>query len=811
MVFGEKLIKEFDLFSRPFAFFVGSQKSRTTFIGGFLSLSIICVSLVYFYYIMNLYFSNKIEPKITQSMKIESDLRQIQINESFFMMEMLINGQPLKQYEKQVNKVFLNYNVYYEQYFQNGSSNFTSVILTQCTDPQFTGYQCFDKSSFQYNMDIYNNPLHNISSDYSIQITPCDNSTVSNCATLDEINNLIFQPSNYFQIYTKIRQYDSQERKYKDSYKSEYFYFDPGMITYTRFDLFAATTSVTEGLIVQSTKIQNNIYDYQRIDTYFTQTGIQQRMNISGLAYIVYELNQAHNYITIQHAMITEVLAQFMSIFNSLLTIGILARLLAESYIVEDMNNILLKEYYKKTALRLVQRKEIKKSLVKFGKADIGNKGQIFSSLNIIGKIPSQREVSAEQQKSKIILEVQKKINETNFSEKQRQYFSISFFERIRLFIKKIVGHNSKIETKKDANSDPILYSSLLKQSMKRINIFEVYKDLIKMKMAIKLMLTKDQFAAIQFCGSDICQEESYLQEQNKQVEQFIVNNKEQTKSDQVIPISSNENKLNKHLIPSHQSQSNARNYSAFFKEKNNDDTEKQKNQPIETIKESNNEQSKQIQSENQIALDQFQDQKNLFNSGVILGDQSQKNGKETNFFTSRNLISKINSENTIQLNSPTKFNLSLQDRDNIQSLKINGDQNGLIAISNVSLDCSIEENQIKKQPDQNKGNDIQVQLLQIKSHLDDMDMIEESEEQQEKYLKEFLAKMKDQNQQISFVDKQIYQSLIINEQQVKMIEHLCDLQNNTERKISIDQPGLSKMLTELQQNQQKNNQYNFN
>jgi len=50
-----------------------------------------------------------------------------------------------------------------------------------------------------------------------------------------------------------------------------------------------------------------------------------------------------------------------MSIFNSLLTIGILARLLAESHIVEDMNCILLKEYYKKTALKLVDKREKRK------------------------------------------------------------------------------------------------------------------------------------------------------------------------------------------------------------------------------------------------------------------------------------------------------------------------------------------------------------------------------------------------------------------------------------------------------------------
>jgi len=61
--------------------------------------------------------------------------------------------------------------------------------------------------------------------------------------------------------------------------------------------------------------------------------------------------------------MITEVLAQFMSIFNSLLTIGILAKLLAESHIVEDINSILLKEYYKKTALKLVSKREKKEIL----------------------------------------------------------------------------------------------------------------------------------------------------------------------------------------------------------------------------------------------------------------------------------------------------------------------------------------------------------------------------------------------------------------------------------------------------------------
>ena len=92
----KQLVREFDLFSKPFVFFVGDKKNKSTFVGGFLSLSILVVSIVYFYYLLNMYFSNKIEPKITSSISIENDSISIDIDDSFFIFEMLINGEPLK-------------------------------------------------------------------------------------------------------------------------------------------------------------------------------------------------------------------------------------------------------------------------------------------------------------------------------------------------------------------------------------------------------------------------------------------------------------------------------------------------------------------------------------------------------------------------------------------------------------------------------------------------------------------------------------------------------------------------------------------
>jgi len=93
-------VRSFDLFSKPFVFFVGDKNNRnkTTFIGGLLSLSVLSVSIIYFYYLLNMYFNHKVEPKITSRMSIESSLTELEITENFFIFEMLVNGEPLNQY-----------------------------------------------------------------------------------------------------------------------------------------------------------------------------------------------------------------------------------------------------------------------------------------------------------------------------------------------------------------------------------------------------------------------------------------------------------------------------------------------------------------------------------------------------------------------------------------------------------------------------------------------------------------------------------------------------------------------------------------
>lgn len=47
-----------------------------------------------------------------------------------------------------------------------------------------------------------------------------------------------------------------------------------------------------------------------------------------------------------------------MSIFNCLMITGVIGRMIAESQIIDDMNNMLLREYYKKTSAALIAKKE---------------------------------------------------------------------------------------------------------------------------------------------------------------------------------------------------------------------------------------------------------------------------------------------------------------------------------------------------------------------------------------------------------------------------------------------------------------------
>jgi len=141
-------IKGFDLFNKPFEFFVGEKKNKSTYVGGFLSISVIAVSLAYLYYLLNMYFDNKFEPKITSSMALEDELILLNVNDSFFVFEYLINEVPLNLVEKQLGKKYLSYSVGYAYMDPlNDIDLELDLPLVRCASSKFVDYLCIDPAS----------------------------------------------------------------------------------------------------------------------------------------------------------------------------------------------------------------------------------------------------------------------------------------------------------------------------------------------------------------------------------------------------------------------------------------------------------------------------------------------------------------------------------------------------------------------------------------------------------------------------------------------------------------------------------------
>jgi len=81
------------------------------------------------------------------------------------------------------------------------------------------------------------NALTNMSSEFTLYVDFCNNLINSNCALEQETIDFIMSPLNYFQVYTKIRQYSSDKRRFEEGYKLEYFRFDTKLVIYSRISL----------------------------------------------------------------------------------------------------------------------------------------------------------------------------------------------------------------------------------------------------------------------------------------------------------------------------------------------------------------------------------------------------------------------------------------------------------------------------------------------------------------------------------------------------------------------------------------------
>ncbi|KAL4473759.1 hypothetical protein ABPG74_022623 [Tetrahymena malaccensis] len=495
-------LQKLDFFSQQFSFRVGPQKQNKTPEGGLYTIIAFSLSLGYLIYLLVFYFEYKFLPKITSQVKIQTSQQNITFNQSVFGFTFSTNGQTLQQLQQSTGKQYLIFQAQ-QSSINLQEQNYFDLPITDCTDKNFQGYICLDFNNMSdQQKTLFVDPITQTLSQYVLTVQPCVG--LPTCASPDEIYNAIIDQNFEFYVKVRVVQFNEQTQQMEEGFQIDLISFDDNLALQNQYQLIQSVNTVNQGFLFQSTSVQKYVSGYQKSSTYYTPNNLLKKAGFNGYAQFLFYIQQNQEINHIQYPLITEALAQFMPIVNILFTIGIFTRLFSESKIVDHLNTIFLKEYFRSTALKLTQsgQKNSKIQIFQSNKKNIVNqKNQLdlnnyqfpLDSNNLQSEIQknTKNPLTAEQ-----IIDFQKQIDETELLNEEKSNFKQNFFQFFKqYFFGKIL---------KQASEKEILYEKMCNFTKKSIDIFELYRNMLRLNKAIKILMSKEQYAALQFCGCEI-------------------------------------------------------------------------------------------------------------------------------------------------------------------------------------------------------------------------------------------------------------------------------------------------------------------
>ncbi|KAL4491659.1 hypothetical protein ABPG73_013462 [Tetrahymena malaccensis] len=649
-----------DIFSQRFYFNVGNKdRKKSTFFGGLLSFIILAVSFSYLGYLLYLYFWNKLLPKITQQLEVQSSQFDLQFTESPIQFQLTINGKTIQEIENETGKRYLNI-ILSQQIPQGNELQVQPLPQIDCGN----GYFCIDyNKTSQKQSELAFGQYFSL---YSITLADCSG---EGCASQEEIDQVLLQAFSTFQINIVTWQYNSTSQNYQKNIMNEFISFDNLLTVYCQISFSKTTTLIQQGLMFQSTEKNDYVQNYKRIDRYFSRDKFAQKIGITGYAIVTFQLDQTTNTIIYQFPMITEILSQFTSIFNILLIAGFIASLLSQSFIVEDVGDIYLKEYYKTTAADLLNSDKIKQSA-------FASKKQLFEQ----------------------VTELQDQIKAAQFFEEKKKTFNLSFIDRLKLIVQRLKGMKKDNSSEYHSHKKKNIYNKIMQHAIEQIDIFKIYKDIIKLNMAIKIILTKEQYAALNFCG---CRYDGLNTQINNEDQKIVKSQQEKNNLNSRIQVKENiVDKIPDSVdISKNKSQDQEllditipqRNFSEFknFKQQNG----KKKTQAQMNFELSESHQEQQTQSSNYFVQQYKQHKANFMESMVknkidkLLGDDEVKDDQlncndlyqeeksSFNLFSSLNHLQemdKLDFDKDLQKQQFSQFIKNIKNNENISQIDIN-------------------------------------------------------------------------------------------------------------------------------------------
>ncbi|EAR95643.3 transmembrane protein, putative (macronuclear) [Tetrahymena thermophila SB210] len=503
----QQSIKQLDLFSIPFFFNIfNNENKRKTIFGGAVSLIVICISIIYFSYLCYLYFQNQINPTISQISQYYDQNYSIQLQNNILAFQIILpSGKTLQQLEQETGLQYLNVLPFYVA--QGQKKQLLSFI--QCKDSSINNFLCLDFSSVSNSQSILDfNYDKDTQAKYKIelQFILCNNQFLlptQKCATYQQIRQEVIKIETQAIMIIQTQKYDPSKKRFEINKKSEIFGFSEGNSIFTQVKLQKGSTTINQGFVLQYESRSEYLSDYTIFLQYIPSTFVQQEINLDLIGSVQIFLSDVGMSQQVQFPPFTSLLAQFSSVFNVLVVIGIICQFWAQNELVQDFVEVQLKSYFKHTAFHFIQSQNTQKFRIK-DSSFVKHLTQLYNQIQGI-----------------------------QYQQYADKYSKLGFFNRVKLLI--FSRFNQKI--KKQDNKEIKIFKALYSETQKQMSILELQKELMQIKIILRLLISAEQYAAIKLCGYSVFIEKN-SDEQIEKIQQPQKDfDKQQEQQEQILSI----------------------------------------------------------------------------------------------------------------------------------------------------------------------------------------------------------------------------------------------------------------------------------
>ncbi|EWS71977.1 transmembrane protein, putative (macronuclear) [Tetrahymena thermophila SB210] len=355
------ILKKIDIFSKPFLFNIGNgQLKQKTILGSFFSIITIVTCISYLIFLLQQYLNNGINPNFNSQVIVSPEPVSITLTEDLLAFRYERKSINIEQYQAQQNKTYLVIKVYF-QFVNETQNQVIPLNFYQCQNANLVGYNCIDFSSLQDQLVLTADTNNTVYTQLFFGVYGCyDIDTIKttipdNCASQNDIEDLINSDNTAFTIKYFSQQFQIQNKKIQSNYYQAIFNGVGNSVTTEDILLQKQITQLKDGLIFQTTSTFSSLLPSSLNTSAVDREYSIQKFQQSGYLQIQLSTDVQVKYISIQYPSITQILAQVNSLYSFFVILGLLAKNIAQKLLKKKLFLLFLQNQYQETYEKIMQ------------------------------------------------------------------------------------------------------------------------------------------------------------------------------------------------------------------------------------------------------------------------------------------------------------------------------------------------------------------------------------------------------------------------------------------------------------------------